>query len=300
MSRGGETDMECLNCGAQMNKKVAPVDGAYGDKKFIVKTTAMVCPTCGYKTVDAQNLDEYYRAVADEYRASEGRLTSKELVGLRMRMKKSQREFADYLGVGEASVKRWELGKVQERAMDELIRLKTQVEYSAKNHFQVLTQSGEADEFSGWRALDLKRVKQLVAYFLNEIAKQKKKLTHEPLVLNKLLWYADCNHVRQHGESLTGLRYARIDRGPVPDDYVELYKYLDAEKVLRYASAETLIPRMPFDATVFSKSEIKTIESTWKQFKDRLEKIEELSHAEKAYKETAHAKQISFARVLKK
>ncbi len=292
--------MECMKCGARMNKKVAAVEGVHDDKTFTVRTTAMVCPNCGYKTVDAQNLDEYYRAVADAYRASEGRLTSKELVALRLKMKKSQREFADYLGVGEASVKRWELGKVQERAMDELIRLKTQAEYSARNHFQVLSQSGEADQYSGWRPLDLKRVTHLVAYFLGEIAKLKKKPEHQPLVLNKLLWYADCRHVRLYGESLTGLRYARIDHGPVPDDYVQLYRYLDAQKVLRYADAETLIARMPFDPTVFSKDEIGSIAHTWDRFKDRLNEIEELSHAEKAYKETEHARQISFAWVLEK
>ncbi len=45
----------------------------------------------------------------------------------------SQSKFADYLGVGVASVKRWEMGKIQEHAMDELVRLKTEPEAARRN-----------------------------------------------------------------------------------------------------------------------------------------------------------------------
>jgi hypothetical protein len=37
----------------------------------------------------------------------------------------SQQEFANFLGVGVASVKRWELGKIQDKLHDDLIRQKT-------------------------------------------------------------------------------------------------------------------------------------------------------------------------------
>ena len=107
--------------------------GAYGGKTFTVKTPAVVCPRCGFSTVDAPHLDEYYRAVADAFRATQGRLTSAQLVGARKRLRMSQRAFARYLGVGEASIKRWETGKVQDRAMDELIRLKTHPSYAASS-----------------------------------------------------------------------------------------------------------------------------------------------------------------------
>jgi hypothetical protein len=45
----------------------------------------------------------------------------------------SQQRFSEYLGAGVASVKRWELGQIQDRAMDELIRLKTDVEAAREN-----------------------------------------------------------------------------------------------------------------------------------------------------------------------
>ncbi len=123
--------MECLNCAKQLRRKIAPITGFYDGETFTVKTQAIVCPYCGFSTVDAPHLDEYYRAVADAYRTAHGRLTSDQIVAARKRLKMSQRAFARFLGVGEASIKRWELGKVQDRAMDELIRLKTHPSYAA-------------------------------------------------------------------------------------------------------------------------------------------------------------------------
>jgi hypothetical protein len=38
----------------------------------------------------------------------------------------SQREFAEFLGVGPASIKRWEMGKIQDGRSNELILAKTQ------------------------------------------------------------------------------------------------------------------------------------------------------------------------------
>jgi hypothetical protein len=45
----------------------------------------------------------------------------------------SFRAFAAYLKVGEASPKRWEAGLVQDAAMDELIRVKTDLPTARKN-----------------------------------------------------------------------------------------------------------------------------------------------------------------------
>ncbi len=131
--------MDCLKCGAQMERKTAVVPGKYGKETFCVKTSAMRCPACRYVTVAAPDLDAYYRTVADAYRTARRRLTSAEIVAARRRMRMSQRQFAAYLGVGEASVKRWELGQVQDKAMDELIRLKTEPAYAAKNHSELLS-----------------------------------------------------------------------------------------------------------------------------------------------------------------
>lgn len=49
----------------------------------------------------------------------------------------SQRDFAAFLGVGVASVKRWEVGLIQDEAMDRLIRLATDPQVARTNAEQL-------------------------------------------------------------------------------------------------------------------------------------------------------------------
>ena len=79
------------------------------------------CP-CGYETVDGADMPSFMREAADVYRRNHDLLTSLELREARQARGMNQNEFADFLGVGSASVKRWEMGQVQDRAMDNLIR----------------------------------------------------------------------------------------------------------------------------------------------------------------------------------
>jgi transcriptional regulator with XRE-family HTH domain len=60
-------------------------------------------------------------------------LTSTEIRANRALLTMTQQQFADHLGTGVASVKRWEAGQIQDKAMDELIRLKTDPETARRN-----------------------------------------------------------------------------------------------------------------------------------------------------------------------
>lgn len=55
-------------------------------------------------------------------RKKRGLLTSDEIKQMRRILGMSQREFADFIGVGEASVKRWETWLVQNKSTDLLMR----------------------------------------------------------------------------------------------------------------------------------------------------------------------------------
>lgn len=85
----------------------------------------MRCDSCSYETVTVAQAAEYNRAMVDAYRSHEGLLTSDDIRAARQRLDMSQQDFADYLGVGIASVKRWEWGQVQEKSLDKLIRVLT-------------------------------------------------------------------------------------------------------------------------------------------------------------------------------
>lgn len=108
--------MKCIKCGKDMERAVDAIPGEYGGEKVTVRTKLMRCKGCGYKTVHASQIDAYAAAVADAYRKKHGRLTSAQIREARRRMKLSQDQFAKHLGVGIASVKRWETGQVQDPA----------------------------------------------------------------------------------------------------------------------------------------------------------------------------------------
>lgn len=117
--------MLCLRCkNEKFTAKVVATPQCFRGDEFTVKAPAMVCNNCKWTTVTDAQADELARITADEYRRRHGLLTSAEIVALRTKLKLSQRAFAKFLGVGDASVKRWETGFVQEKVYDELIRAK--------------------------------------------------------------------------------------------------------------------------------------------------------------------------------
>jgi putative zinc finger/helix-turn-helix YgiT family protein len=125
-----DSPMTCAKCGKTMKSGLVEFDETIRGKQVSVTFQGFACPACGFRVVDMKHMAGYGRRVSDEYRRSEGLLTSDEVRAAREGLAMSQDAFADYLGVGIASVKRWELGQIQERSMDKLIRLMTDPAYA--------------------------------------------------------------------------------------------------------------------------------------------------------------------------
>jgi putative zinc finger/helix-turn-helix YgiT family protein len=126
--------MTCFECGQEaLGRERVRLEGERHGELFSVETDGYRCHNCGFETVDSQQSAEFTRLLSDAYRAAHGYLTSTEVRDRRNRLGMTQQEFSEYLGTGVASVKRWESGQIQERAMDELIRLKTDPEAARKN-----------------------------------------------------------------------------------------------------------------------------------------------------------------------
>ena len=103
-----------------------PQEQLYRGETFWVPAPMHVCPHCGYEMPAKGYLTAVCKGTNDAYRRNHGLLTSTEIIERRKAMKKSQRQFADFVGVSAASLKRWETGfLVQDKASDELVRLKT-------------------------------------------------------------------------------------------------------------------------------------------------------------------------------
>lgn len=104
---------------------------------------ALVCPNCEFKTIPAAKMGEFALRVADAYREKHGLLTSSQIRDRRLDLGMSQQQFAKYLGVGSSSIKRWELGCIQDKAMSDLILLKTDPRIAEANLAEVVTRLGK-------------------------------------------------------------------------------------------------------------------------------------------------------------
>lgn len=122
-----------------MRKRVTRMTARVRGEEVPVRTEATVCSRCGFHVLSDEQSDAYTIASADAYREKHGLLTSGELKEIRNRLGMSQLSFARFLKVGVASVKRWEAGLVQDEAMDELIRLKSDLSYARANVRQLET-----------------------------------------------------------------------------------------------------------------------------------------------------------------
>ena len=113
--------MKCFVCDdGTMVKQLAEVEGIVKRKKFKVEALALVCKQCGHVAMEGEDTAEFLRTLADAYRRKHKLLTSSEIRTIRGGL--SQQRCATEVGVGVASLKRWELGLVQDRSSDKLLR----------------------------------------------------------------------------------------------------------------------------------------------------------------------------------
>jgi putative zinc finger/helix-turn-helix YgiT family protein len=116
------TRIQCPECRASLREQMASLTGSRKGESFVVEMDALVCPRCDFKTVPRRRAAQFAKRIANAYRQKHGLLTSLDLKDMRAALCMTQKQFYDLVGVGEASGKRWELGEVQTRAMDRLVR----------------------------------------------------------------------------------------------------------------------------------------------------------------------------------
>lgn len=206
----------------------------------------LICPECGDSIGWAPLVDKGFEKLYRAYRDKLDIPQPEELVELRKQYKFSQRVMAAVLGIGVASLQRYERGSLATDAHAELLRsmrdprfvrrrllarskglteeecekalasiahLPARVEYEII-HFDLLEDVVRAKtEETGQRLFDPDRVRETIVYLASHV--------HDlyRTKLNKVLFYLDFASFREVGVGFTGMRYAKADFGPVPDHY---------------------------------------------------------------------------------
>ncbi|EGD50153.1 helix-turn-helix domain protein [Thermoanaerobacter ethanolicus JW 200] len=82
-----------------------------------------MCSVCGEELFDEELEEENIQRVYDIYRKKHGILSPKEIKNIRESYGLSQRAFAKLLGIGEASIARYETGALPEKSLSNMIML---------------------------------------------------------------------------------------------------------------------------------------------------------------------------------
>jgi len=132
----------CLRCeGEEFQSALGTVTQEFRGDTLQVEAPVHRCVNCGWETLAPGQLDPLRLRVADAYRRNHGLLTSEEIKARRASLRMSQRDFARYLRVGEASIPRWEGPIVQDPSSDELIRAKTDQDAALTSMLEALSTS---------------------------------------------------------------------------------------------------------------------------------------------------------------
>jgi putative zinc finger/helix-turn-helix YgiT family protein len=120
--KGNNTTLTCPQC--QGTARRTQVQQSAEVKGIVVSYTAELhrCEGCGLELASVTDAAVLQERMADAYRLATGLLSGAEIRQLRKRKNLSQQALADELEVGIASIKRWETGVIQSKAMDHLLR----------------------------------------------------------------------------------------------------------------------------------------------------------------------------------
>jgi len=290
------------------------------------------CRECGgefQNTRGTDQLDAAYR----EYRSRHGMLQPEEIKDWRSRYGLTQREVADLLGLGGATLSRYENGALQDASHEKMLRLAM----DPRNLAKLLESNGEAiptekrarllgelatlerescsfekayetflgsyapGELSGYQRWSLPKIMNAFVYLARDGVLKTKLL--------KLLFYADFKHFKEHTVSITGLRYVHLPYGPVPDNYDYYLAALQKDGAMKVAerlvgdyAGEEFAAGLEPDLSVFAEAELRTLKFVVQKFnKFSSARISRYVHEEAAYKDTSpndlisyrHAEQLS-------
>jgi len=324
----------CSNCEKETGLELVTKEEVIRvrNKPIKIEVQYSRCVQCGDEVFDPSLTVDPFDLAYREYRKKYGFLQPEEIRDWRKANKLTQGELARLLGVGVATISRYENGALQDPSHEKLLRL-------AMNPFNLLRliersegvftetkkrrlvealQEVEADahsidstiivnfgnydpnEYSGYRKLDLEKLYNAILFFCKEGVLKTK--------LNKLLFYADFKHYKEYALSITGARYARIPFGPAPDNYEIYYGALSSQKAIEFIEevyppkyggeavvGEIIKAAKKPDLSLFAASELRIMASVQEDFKEyNAREIREFSHKEAGYQETQHGGTISY------
>ena len=322
----------CEECGREVESKIIRKKESYDvcGEQIEVEAQVLVCAECGEEFY-CEELDNATLVTAyNEYRRRHKLLLPEEIKIIREQYGLSQRSFAKLLNWGDKTICRYENGSVQDKAHNSLLlflrapenmrtylteneitiderqkaklldtveKLEQDTEYRTGGRFFESFFSRIPCEENGFKGFDYKKSCAMVLFFAHkssELLKTK---------LMKLLNYSDMIFYKENGISISGLKYAHLPYGPVPENFDMLFGKMSADHIAHIEvvydngyEKHQVIPECDIPAGVLSEEELDVLERIYVKFKDfGSVDISNYSHKEKGYSSTKKGEIISYS-----
>lgn len=322
----------CEVCGREVETKIITrkeILNVCGED-IEVDAQVMVCAECGEELfneeLDSATLINAY----NEYRRRHKLLLPEEIRRIREQYGLSQRSFAKLLNWGDKTIRRYENGAVQDRAHNSLLlflrepenmrtyltenevaldekqirrlletveKLEQDTDFRVGRRYFDLFFSRVPCEENGFKGFDYEKLCAMVLFFAHKSAGLLK------TKLMKLLNYSDMIFYKENGLSISGLKYAHLPYGPVPDNFDMILGKMAADHIAHIevfydGSYENhqVIPECDVPEGALSDEEIEVLNRIYEKFKNfGSAEISNYSHREKGYNATKTGQIISYA-----
>ncbi len=322
----------CDACGKEVETKIITKTETFSvcGEEVEVEAQVLVCAECGdelfCEELDSVTLVNAY----NEYRKRHKLLLPEEIKKIREQYGLSQRSFAKLLNWGDKTIYRYENGSLQDKVHNSLLlflrepenmrtylteneisinerqkaklintveKLEKDTDYRTSKKFIELFFSAVPNQENGFKGFDYEKLCAMVLFFAHkspELLKTK---------LMKLLNYSDMIFYKENGISISGLKYAHLPYGPVPENFDLFLVKMSADHIAHIEviyekgyEKHRIVPECDMQKGVLTDKELVVLERVYIKFKDfGSAEISAYSHKEKGYTSTKQGEIISYS-----
>lgn len=250
----------CDNCDSLVEYEIIEKKEVYNLRGDLIEINSYVakCKRCNSELfepyLENENLKQLYRKYAKKHNL----ILPEDIKSMREKYDVSQTLFAIILGIGEATIERYESGSLPSKSISNLIKsaenplffsrmlennksklTKTDYERIKKNieeikDFNVNYLSTLEQVYlqtTNSKDLNFQKLYEVVAELFNAIKKLGINFLYKTKFV-KLLWLIESSYYDTFGEKLTGLDFAHLPYGPVPERHYILLEIMKEAKII--------------------------------------------------------------------
>ncbi len=320
-----EKKMNCPICNKNtVELKIEELERDFRKEKFKVFQQFYFCNSCKNDFTTSEQDGVSVNQVYNQYREKHSIPFPEEIKLVRETYNISSSKIAEVLGFGINQYRNYEAGEMPNNSNSKTLKVicnpihfKAYIEQSSnifKTHeyekimklLNVAIEKGQnknilskifedfltPNKFNGYTIPSFKKFFNMILFFNDNAFFQVR--------LNKFLFYADFSNYRKTGKSISGLPYAAITMGSVPDRYKTLMDYAEIEGYIEYgydsvinSNSERIINKVKFESSLFNNDEIESMNVVLDTFRFKTtDEIKDLCHTEKAWTENHNGSKI--------